>query len=135
MGRLDFYPHLSLPLAAGGWSIVPEVALRDTFYTISQIPDLTGARSGTPTISHDSLNRTDVEASVDIRPPALERDFALPGWNRELRHVIEPELTYRYVGGIGAQAQQCASDRHHRHRHQHQRSRLLAHAALLPALD
>jgi len=105
VGRFDVYPHLSLPLAAGGWSFVPEVAVRDTLYSISQIPDLTGARSGTPSISHDPLNRADVEASVDIRPPAFERDFALTGWNRELRHVIEPELTYRYVGGIGSQAQ------------------------------
>jgi LPS-assembly protein len=105
VGRLDFYPHLSLPLSAGGWSVLPEVALRDTWYTTSQIPDLTGARGGTPTVSHAPLNRTDIEASVDIRPPALERDFELPGWNRELRHVIEPEVTYRYVGGIGSQAQ------------------------------
>jgi LPS-assembly protein len=104
VGRIDFYPHLSLPLVGGGWSVVPEVALRDTFYAISQNPDLTGTRSGTPTISHDSLNRADFEASVDIRPPAIERDFALTRWNRQLRHVIEPELTYRYVGGIGSQA-------------------------------
>ena len=75
VGRFDFYPHLSLPFGAGGWSVVPEAALRDTFYSISQIPDLTGANSGTPSISHDSLNRTDVEASVDLRPPALERDL------------------------------------------------------------
>jgi LPS-assembly protein len=105
VGRVDFYPHLSLPLEAGGWSVVPEVALRDTFYTISQVPDLTGTRSGTPSISHDPLNRADFEASVDIRPPAIERDFEMAGWNRVIRHVIEPELTYRYVGGIGAQAQ------------------------------
>ena len=104
VGRFDFYPHLSLPIVAGGWSIVPEVALRDTFYTGSQIPDLTGAAHGIPTISHDPLNRTDVEASVDIRPPAMERDFLLKRWNRQLRHVIEPEFTYRYVGGIGARA-------------------------------
>ena len=31
MGRFDLYPHLSLPLVAGGWSLVPEVALRETF--------------------------------------------------------------------------------------------------------
>jgi LPS-assembly protein len=105
VGRVDFYPHISLPLEAGGWSVVPEAALRDTFYSISQTPDLTGARSGTPSISHDALNRVDVEASVDLRPPAFERDFTLSGWNRELRHVIEPELTYRFVSGIGAQAQ------------------------------
>ncbi len=105
VGRMDIYPHLSMPLNAGGWSFEPEVAMRDTFYTGSQNPDLTGAQSGTPSISHDSLNRVDVEAGVDIRPPALERDFMLGRWNRELRHVIEPELTYRFVGGIGAREQ------------------------------
>ena len=104
VGRVDFYPHLSLPFTAGGWSVAPEVALRETAYTISQTPDLPGANGGTPTISHDPLNRTDFEASVDLRPPALERDFTLTRWNRELRHVIEPEFTYRYVSGIGAQA-------------------------------
>ena len=102
--RLDLYPHLSAPIDAGGWSIVPEAAVRTTAYTISQIPNLSPTRQ-VPTISHDPIDRKDVEASVDIRPPALEREFELPRWHRELRHVIEPELTYRYVNGIGAQAQ------------------------------
>ena len=105
VGRFDLYPHLSLPLAAGGWSFVPEVAVRETAYTISQTPDLTGANGGTPTISHEALNRSGFEASVDLRPPALERDFTLARWKRELRHVIEPEFTYRYLAGIGGQAQ------------------------------
>jgi LPS-assembly protein len=104
VGRSDFYPHLSLPIVAGGWSVVPEAALRDTSYSISQIPNLTDLRHGIPTISHDPLNRMDAEASLSIRPPALERDFVLARWNRVLRHVIEPEFTYRYVGGIGTQA-------------------------------
>jgi LPS-assembly protein len=104
VGRYDLYPHLSMALSAGSWSIVPEVALRETAYSISQNPDLTGKNGGTPTISHDSLNRNDFEASVDIRPPAIERDFDLPGWNRVLRHVIEPEIIYRYVTGIGSNA-------------------------------
>jgi LPS-assembly protein len=104
VGRFDLYPHLSLPLNAAGWSFVPEVAMRDTFYTGSQDPDLTGVRSGTPTISHDSLNRQDLEAALDIRPPAIERDFTLAGAHRVMRHVIEPEITYRYVGGIAERA-------------------------------
>ncbi|MGA2807334.1 MAG: LPS assembly protein LptD [Terracidiphilus sp.] len=114
VGRLDFYPHLSLPLSAGGWSLVPEVAVRETSYSISQTPDLSGTHCipnptnpavevcGIPTVSHDPLNRTDIEASVDLRAPAVERDFALTRWNRVLRHVIEPEFTYRWVDGIGA---------------------------------
>lgn len=105
VGRTDINPHLSLPLTAGGWSIVPEVGFRETFYAGSETPDLTGVHGGTPTISHEPLNRTAAEASLDVRPPALARDFVLTGWNRTLRHVIEPELTYHFVGGIGASAQ------------------------------
>jgi LPS-assembly protein len=105
VGRMDIYPHLSLPFGGDGWSVVPEAAFRLTSYTISQIPNLTDLRSGVPTISHDALHRIDAEASVDIRPPALERDFVLSHWNRVMRHVIEPEFTYKYVGGIGTQAQ------------------------------
>jgi LPS-assembly protein len=65
---------------------------------------LNNTTGGTPTISHESLNRNYLEAAIDIRPPAIERDFEFHGMNRELRHVIEPEITYRYVGGIGARA-------------------------------
>ena len=104
VGRLDFHPHISMPINAGGWSIVPEAALRETAYTISQTPTLTGTDL-TPTISHDPVNRKDVEASIDIRPPALERDFNLSHWHRELRHVIESDFSYRFVTGIGAKAQ------------------------------
>jgi LPS-assembly protein len=104
VGRTDIYPHISLPFNAAGWSVVPEIAFRSTSYTISQTPDLTDLRHGVPTISHDPLYRIDAEASLDIRPPAIERDFVLARWNRVMRHVIEPELTYHYVGGIGAQA-------------------------------
>ena len=104
MGRFDLYPHLSLPIVGGGWSLIPEIALRETVYTTSQTPDLTGANGGTPTVSHDSRSRGDFEASVDVRPPALEHDFIIG--HRELRHVIEPEFMYRFVGGIGKMARE-----------------------------
>ena len=103
--RFDLYPHIWLPIVAGGWSIVPEAAFRETFYTGSQTPDLTGANNGIPTVSHESLNRIYGEAAVDVRPPAVEREFSLGGSGWTLRHVIEPELNYRFVGGIGAKAQ------------------------------
>lgn len=102
LGRFDLYPHLSLPITNDGWSIVPEIALRETFYTGSQNPDLTGVNGGTPAVSHDALSRSDLEASVDVRPPAMERDFTIGDWI--LRHVIEPEFIYRFVGGIGVKA-------------------------------
>jgi LPS-assembly protein len=108
VGRVDFYPHISVPFSSGGWLVDPEAAVRETFYTISQNPNLNPnltIRADAPFISHDPMNRTDVEASVDLRPPAVERDFILGRWNRVIRHIIEPEVTYRYVGGIGSQAQ------------------------------
>jgi LPS-assembly protein len=48
--------------------------------------------------------RNDVEVGFDLRPPALERDFD-QGWlvhllGGEVRHVIEPNVSYRYVTGI-----------------------------------
>ncbi len=107
-GRFDFYPHLFLPLSAGGWEMAVEAAVRETAYTLSQIPDCVGTNcntsvnGGTPFLSHDALNRGDFEVSVNLRAQAVERDFAFTRWNRTLRHVIEPELTYRYVGGIGS---------------------------------
>jgi LPS-assembly protein len=104
VARIDAYPHLSMPIVAGGWSIVPEAALRATIYSGSQVPDLSGTNGGVPSVSHSPLQRTDAEASLDLRPPALERDYNLGHWNRLLRHVIEPEFTYQFVGGIGGQA-------------------------------
>jgi LPS-assembly protein len=102
LGRFDLYPHLSLPLVRGGWSVVPEVALRETFYTGSQNPDITGTNGGIPTVVHNPLNRGDFEASVNVRPPAVERDFTIG--NHDVRHVIEPEVFYNFVGGIGVKA-------------------------------
>jgi len=104
IGRVDVYPHVSMPIVAGGWSILPEGALRATYYTGRQLPDVTGANGGVPGVSHDPVHRVYGEASVDVRPPAMERDFILGRWNRTLRHVIEPELFYHFVGGIGSGA-------------------------------
>ena len=102
-GRVDFYPHLSMPVEVAGWSLVPQAGLRLTFYSGSQVPDLTGAQGGVPGVSHDPLRRTYGEASVDLHPPTLERDFRVNGMR--LRHVIEPELTWHFVGGIGSKTQ------------------------------
>jgi LPS-assembly protein len=104
VGRVDIYPHLSMPFSSAGWSVVPEAAFRASFYTVSQTPNLGSNSNGTPTLSHQALDRRDAELSVDIRPPAMEKDFTLAHGNKVLRHVVEPEFTYRLVKGIGSQA-------------------------------
>ena len=77
MGRFDLYPHLSLPLVGGGWSIVPEIALRANLLHGKPDSRSDWRQGGTPTVSHDPLSRSDAEASIDVRPPALERDFTM----------------------------------------------------------
>lgn len=104
IGRLDLHPEASAPFALGGFDFTPKAGLRYTLYNARQNLNLTGASGGIPTISHDPLGRFDAEASLDARGPALVKDFTVSRWNRALRHVIEPELTYAFVGGIGTQA-------------------------------
>ena len=99
VGRFDLYPHLSLPLHYDGWTIRPEVGARETYYTQSQIPSGT-----TPLPGNGGVNRTDLEAGFDLRPPVLVRDFKAPALERilgsDLRHTIEPAVQYRYVAGV-----------------------------------
>lgn len=99
--RVDLYPRLSMPLHFDGWSFRPDAAVRETWYGKSQLPvDL----EQIPTVRVTGLARTDVETGFDFRPPALERDFTLPWLVRllggDMRHTIEPDVSYRYVTGI-----------------------------------
>jgi LPS-assembly protein len=99
--RLDFYPRASMPLHFAGWTFRPDVAFRETWYGKSQFP---ANLEQIPVVRKEGIARTDVEAGFELRPPALERDFASP-WlvhllGGELRHTIEPDLRYRYVSGI-----------------------------------
>ncbi len=102
--RLDFRPELALPLSGDGWHTMSSVAVRETFYSRSrQTPYVAGA---TPIELTEPLSRSDLNIKVDIRPPALERTFAVPprlqrAFGTAVRHTIEPEFQYRNVRGIG----------------------------------
>jgi LPS-assembly protein len=101
--RVDLRPELSLPLAFAGWHTFSSVAVRETAYSRSrQAPYSNGA---TPIELDTPLSRSSLDLSVDIRPPVLERTFAVPtSWRwllgDEVRHTLEPEITYRNVYGI-----------------------------------
>jgi LPS-assembly protein len=99
IGRFDLYPHLELPLHVEGWTLRPAISVRETFYTESQV-----ASSTTPLPGGSTVNRSDLEASFELRPPTLERDFKAPVLERllgaDVRHTVEPALRYRFVTGI-----------------------------------
>ncbi len=100
--RLDIYPHLALPLSADGWTLRGEAGVRDTFYGKTQQPGIPGS---VPVAElGNSLNRAAFTADVSFHPPTLERDFHVGASrflaNTEIRHTIEPELSYHYVTGV-----------------------------------
>ena len=95
VGRFDINPSLSLPVLFRGWSLRPEVAVRDTVYSQQLVPV-----NGLAVASGDPINRRAIETSVELRPPALQRVFDRELFGRKLKNVIEPRVVYRRVTGV-----------------------------------
>lgn len=100
--RFDLHPEIAYPLNLGEWKFLPSLGVRETLYSRSLKPPGTPAD---PSVEHrGGLSRSDVEAQVDVRPPVIERTFDSPLveklFGHDVRHTIEPELKYRYVGGV-----------------------------------
>ena len=94
VGRFDLAPSLAMPVQWRGWSFRPELTLRDTFYTEE------GNAATSTVATNDLLNRKALEASVELRPPALSRVFDRPWLGRKWKHVVEPRMRYNYVTGV-----------------------------------
>jgi LPS-assembly protein len=97
VGRFDLSPSLALPFQWKGWSARPELTLRNTFYTQrfnSELAATTGKAEDAV------LNRKALEASFELRPPALSRVFERPWLGRKWKHVIESRMRYNFVTGV-----------------------------------
>jgi LPS-assembly protein len=101
--RVDIHPEISYPLSFDGWRVRASLGARETVYSRSQ---QTPYRSDfIPIELPNPLNRADLEAEVDMRAPVVERTFDSPSVEKffngnDVKHTIEPEVTYRYVTGI-----------------------------------
>ncbi|MGA3209723.1 MAG: LPS assembly protein LptD [Terriglobales bacterium] len=93
-GRFDVAPDLSLPVFWRGWTLRPEVTLRDTYYTDSINRPTDEASITNP------INRHALDSEVELMPPALSRVFDRPVFGRKLKHAIESDITYRNVTGV-----------------------------------
>ncbi len=92
--RLDFAPRIMTALHWQGFDIAPSFALRETMYD-------SGVHNGV--VTGQNVTRSARDLTVDIALPALTRIFHAPGWMRagdQIKHVIEPRITYRNVSGI-----------------------------------
>jgi LPS-assembly protein len=101
--RIDLRPEIALPLGFAGWHSLSSVTVRETAYSRSrQVPY---GNNATPIELNSPLNRADFDLNIDIRPPVIERTFTVPErWHwllgDQVRHTIEPDITYRNVRGI-----------------------------------
>lgn len=103
LGRFDLSPEISLPVLFHGWTIRPGLALHDTYYTERFVEGVA---------VNDPTNRQALETTVEIRPPVLEKVFDREHFGRKWKHVIEPEITYRYVTGVNNFANVLHFDEH-----------------------
>jgi LPS-assembly protein len=101
VGRFDVDPTLSLPLLYRGWTVRPELELRNTAYTQQQVaiqPPTSGIAGENAT--HNILNRRTIEGRIELRPPTLAKVFAGEFAGRKVKHTIEPRVIYRYTNGV-----------------------------------
>jgi LPS-assembly protein len=91
--RFDFHPSISLPLSFSGWTVTATAGARATYYSNSIDP-------ATRLVLPRDVVRGYGEFELDVRPPALARNFRRSDGSVWFRHVIEPYVTYRRVAGI-----------------------------------
>ena len=97
VGRFDVRPRAALMMSLAGWTMRPEIALRNTFYTDSQTIN---PSTGLAVPIDDALNRRALESTIEVRPPSVSRIFEKEVAGRKLKHVIEPRVTYHYTKGV-----------------------------------
>lgn len=91
--RFDLHPSLTMPLSFGGWTLTATGGIRGTYYSNSIDP-------ATKLVSSRDIVRGYGELELDLRPPALARNFRRADGSVWFRHVIEPYVIYRRIGGI-----------------------------------
>jgi len=97
VGRFDLAPSVSLPLVLHGWSLRPELSLRDTLYT-----QRLSSANREPFSKDATINRKALEGSFELRPPAVQRVFDREFLGRKWKHVVEPRVNYRYTTGVSS---------------------------------
>ncbi len=98
VGRFDLRPRLSLPVLLNGWTLRPEVAARETYYSEHLAPTAIGVLPANS--SAGGVNRHALEAGFELRPPALARVFDRELFGRKIKHTVEPRVVYHYVAGV-----------------------------------
>ncbi|MFN8005592.1 MAG: hypothetical protein U0V70_00905 [Terriglobia bacterium] len=101
--RFDFHPRVTIPFQKFSFfSFTSTVGFRETFYSERLDSESTTGVSG------QNLSRSSFDFEGQLEGPSLEKIFYFKG--TPVKHVIEPELTYRFVSGVGEFAETIRFD-------------------------
>lgn len=93
VSREDVEPQVMTAFNFKGFSLVPSFTFHGTSWSDSL--NSTGA------LAQSAIFRRAGDLNVAVTLPTLERVFPAPKWlGSKIKHVIEPRVNYRYVGGI-----------------------------------
>jgi LPS-assembly protein len=95
VSRFDIQPDVSMPLFYRGWTLRPDVALQNTFYSETRVPT-----TAIGVAIQDAVNRRALTTSMEIRPPTLGKVFDRTLAGRKIKHTVEAKATYKYTNGI-----------------------------------
>lgn len=105
--RFEIYPRVTLPFHLGRiFTLTPTLGVRAARYGARLVDNPAPPPEcradpvfpGCKQVENRPLRRITAEVSVDLRFPSFQRIFER-GPHR-YKHVIEPEVTYRYVNGV-----------------------------------
>jgi len=93
VSRLDVYPEVTTAFHFAGFNLTATGAIRETDYGDSIVNGV---------VRDQGILRNARELHVQLIPPAFERIFQSPKWlgGDKVKHVIEPRIDYKLVGGI-----------------------------------
>jgi LPS-assembly protein len=103
VNRERITPRVTTAFSFKGFRLVPSISLDATHYGDSLVAPQQNVNllAASSQVSRASVFRKAGEADVDLIFPSLERVFPAPKWlGKRMKHVIEPRVSYKYVGGV-----------------------------------
>ncbi len=109
VGRIDVEPRVATNFRIAGFSLTPAISFGATAYTNNYSVNTTDYTTNptnpvtTAAFAYTNLFRKDVDFTLDMRVPTIEKIYVPPKWlhlGPKLKHVIELDGAYEYVTGI-----------------------------------
>jgi LPS-assembly protein len=89
--RWDAYPRITTSFGWKGFTLTPSAAIRSSHWGESRLGD---------DVLGKNIDRNAGELGATLNAPSLEKIYHGPKWLGDVKHVIEPSVTYTYITGV-----------------------------------